>query len=102
MDISNPAWLFEGLLLTILGIVLWRWSARHNTERKLTEANAEATLDKLRGGKAETREHQRERAKTASMLDLTRFVGVVGFLFIIGGLLMMALGLFAAEPPTPL
>lgn len=102
MDISNPAWLFEGLLLTILGIVLWRWSARHNTERKLTEANAEATLDKLRGGKTESREHQRERAKTASLLDLTRFVGVVGFLFIIGGLLMMALGLFAPEPPTPL
>ena len=95
MDISNPAWLLEGLLLTILGIVLWRWSSRHNTERKLAESSAEATLKALTGGQGETREQKRERTKTSSLLDLTRFVGVVGFLFVMSGLLLMALGLFA-------
>ncbi len=95
MDIAYPSWLLAGLLLTAVGIWLWRWSSRHDTSSKLAEANAEATLKALKGQQGETREQKRERTKTSSLLDLTRFVGVVGFLLIMTGLLLMALGLFA-------
>ena len=95
MDIAYPSWLLAGLLLTVLGLTIWRWSSRHNTERKVAAANVEAALNALKGGKAETREHQRERVKDSSRLDIARFAGVAGFLILMSGLLLMALGLFA-------
>ena len=94
MDIADPGWLVTGIALTILGILIWRWSSRNNNARELAEASAEATIGALKGGRGETREQVRERRNASSRLDVTRFVGIVGFLFVISGLLLAALGLF--------
>ena len=95
MDIANPTWLLAGLLLTVLGVLLWRWSSRPNNARKLADASTAATIDALtKGGQGETREQSRERRNASSRLDFSRFVGVVGFLLALSGLLLAALGLF--------
>jgi ABC-type transport system involved in cytochrome c biogenesis permease subunit len=97
MEIANPAYLLIGFLTTAVGIVMWRWASRHNYARKLADANAQATLEALTKGTTESREKARERVNISSRQDISRFIGVVGFLLILGGLLLITLGLFAPE-----
>ena len=96
MDIANPSFVLVGLLLTVAGILMWRWSSRHNYARKLADANARATLEALtKGGSVESRQQARERLNISSRQDVSRFGGVVGFLLLLAGLLLVTLGLFA-------
>ena len=98
LETADYGWLFMGLLLAAGGFLLIRWSNRHNVSDELADVNREAAARALTksGPAPDARDKAaRKRAYTARQ-DISRFVGVVGFLLLISGLLLAALGLFPA------
>jgi uncharacterized membrane protein len=101
MDIlatANWGWVLTGLLLTLLGIALIWWSNQHNVSAELTDANREAAARALTktGPAPDARDKAARKRANSARQDISRFIGVVGFLLLMSGLLLTALGVFAA------
>jgi hypothetical protein len=94
--IANPEWLLIGLVLTLIGFLLVRWTTRRDGSRELNDAARSAAIDVLKGAAAskDAREQEAKLTVASNRQDLLRFAGVVGFLLLISGLLMTAFGLF--------
>lgn len=96
LPVADWGWLFSGLLMVVGGIWLIRWSNRHNPSDELEKANREAAARALtKSGPAPDARDKAARKRAASdRQDISRFIGVVGFLLLISGLLLAALGTF--------
>ena len=96
LPVADWGWLFAGLLLVIGGFVLIRWSTRHNVSVELSAANREAAARALTksGPSPDARDKAARKRAFSARQDISRFVGVVGFLLLISGLLLAALGVF--------
>src|SRR5512136_701681 len=92
---SHPIWIYAGLLLVLAGYWLFRWSSRNSAASEIANATKEAALHKLFKGNPgdpppavkKLPEHHFRRA-------IAQFLGIVGFLLIIAGLMAALLGIF--------
>lgn len=96
MGIDDPKLLLIGLLMTIVGVLIIRWSSRFDASREIAQSTKTAAIDVLSGAAKtkEARERASERVAASSRRDFARFVGVLGFLILIAGLIAVALGVF--------
>ena len=88
----------SGLTMVVAGTLLIWWSNRHNASRELANESKEATVGALTHTPTPARSSKAARRATTSRSDFSRFVGVVGFVLLIGGLLLATIGMFNSQP----
>lgn len=87
-----------GLTMVLVGALLIWWSNRHNAARELAAESKEATVGALTHTPVPARSSKSERRATTSRQDFSRFIGVLGFILLIGGLLLATIGMFNSQP----
>jgi hypothetical protein len=97
--ILHPKWIVTGLALCLGGIWLFRWGRRNDRSGEIAAATAEAAINKLRKNTSpkekppaagSTRSSAAERFRNS----MAQFLGIVGALMIIAGLVSMIFGVF--------
>lgn len=112
MQIDDPSWLIAGLVVCALGVWLIRWAARNNMASEIKDAAVSATLSALaKRGRPDLPDNVKARmselnaaggvtgkAKTvagyAVRNSLSQVFGVLGFILLMAGLLVAAIGIF--------
>ena len=87
----------SGLVMVVTGGLLIWWSSRHNASRELAEESRQATVGALTHTPTPARSSKSARRATTSRTDFARFVGVAGFVLLIGGLLLATIGMFNSQ-----
>ncbi len=112
MQIDEPTWLIFGLILCALGIWLIRWAARNNMASEIKDAAVSATLSALaKRGRPDVPDNVKAKlseleaaagvtgkAKTVARYavrnSLSQLFGVLGFILLMAGLVIAAIGIF--------
>ncbi len=95
----HPEWIVAGIALFLGGIWLFRWGRRNNKSAEIAAATAEAAINKLRknsSAKINTAASGSTRGSAAVRFrnSMAQFLGIVGALMIIAGLVAMIFGVF--------
>jgi hypothetical protein len=102
--LAHPPWIVAGILLVLVGALLFRWGRRNDTSAAIASAGARAALNRLRGKKstaATGADHAgvTRRASGVSMAvkfrnSMAQFLGIVGILMMLAGLTAVVFGMF--------
>jgi hypothetical protein len=93
---SHPLWITSGILLTLAGFWLFRWARQNSAANEINLATREAAVQKLlkTPGAKSPADAAKKRASANFRNAMSQFLGIVGFLLIIGGLTSIVLGIF--------
>jgi hypothetical protein len=93
---GHPLWISSGVLMLVIGALLFRWARRSTAAHRVAVATREAAVDKLfKGGqKSSQQSAQKTLAPHRFRQAMAQLFGVIGFLLIIAGLMAIFLGIF--------
>jgi hypothetical protein len=92
---GHPLWISSGVLMVVIGYLLFRWARRSNAAEQIANATREAAVDKLiRGQKSSAQASSKKLAPHYFRRAMAQFFGIIGFLLIIAGLMAIFLGIF--------
>lgn len=96
---GHPHWIVAGILLILGGFTLFRWARRNDNRAEIAAASAEAAFSKLRkksSGKAPAEPATTANRGMAARFrnSMAQFLGIVGVLAIIAGLVALIFGIF--------
>lgn len=112
LSLNHPGWIAIGLALIVAGIWLIRWANRNNMASAIAEATAEAAFKGIRKGaapdmpatiKARLDDVNSAPTKTGKAKKiagygirhaLSQVFGVAGFILLVVGVMLVALGAF--------
>jgi len=84
---GHPLWITSGVLLVIVGFLLFRWARRLGAPNRNAATSRDASVGKILKG-------QKAPATGSFRRAMSQFFGIVGFLMIIAGLMAIFLGVF--------
>lgn len=88
---GHPLWIGSGVLLVIIGFLLFRWARRLGAPDRNATAQHDASVGKIfKGGQ----KGPKSSAPGSFRRAMSQFFGIVGFLLIITGLMAIFLGIF--------
>lgn len=87
---GHPLWITSGVLLVIVGFLLFRWARRLGAPDRNTAAQRDASVGKILKGQ----KNPKAAAPGSFRRAMSQFFGIVGFLMILAGLLAIVLGIF--------
>jgi Na+/melibiose symporter-like transporter len=93
---AHPHWIVAGILLILGGFWLFRWARRNDSRAAISTAATAAAINKLRRnspGKTSPRPVRASMAETFRNA-MSQFLGIVGLLMIIAGLVAAIFGVF--------
>ena len=96
---DHPLWIVAGVALIFAGLWLFRWARRNDASAEIAAATAEAAFGKFRKNsstKDQGKSAAASRAKRAVYFrnSMAQFLGIVGVLAIITGIVAMVFGIF--------
>lgn len=92
---GHPKWIVAGVLLLLAGLWLFRWASRNNSADEVAAATTEAAINKfLKKGAAGSPAPAKKRAMAQFRHAMSQFIGIIGFLLILAGLMAALLGVF--------
>lgn len=94
---AHPIWISTGIVLFVVGFLLVRWAARSRSSSH-GAAVKQSAIRKLFGAPPRNREAARKMPGPSFRGSMAQFLGIVGFLLIIAGLLAALLGIFYVAP----
>ena len=96
LENADWSWLLMGLLLVVAGILLIKWSNRNDVSDILADTKREEAVRAITGSgpPPDARNKAARKRAFSARQDISRFIGVVGFLVLLSGLLLAALGAF--------
>jgi hypothetical protein len=86
---GHPLWITSGVLLVIVGFLLFRWARRLGAPDR-NAAQRDASVGKIFKGQ----KNSKASAPGSFRRAMSQFFGIVGFLMILAGLLAIVLGIF--------
>jgi hypothetical protein len=88
---GHPLWISSGVVLIVVGFLLFRWARRLGSSDRVAAAQREASAGKIfKGGQ----KPPKSSASSNFRRSMSQFFGIVGFLMIIAGLMAIFLGIF--------
>jgi len=97
MDASfgHPIWISSGVLLIVIGFIMFRWARRNDAMDEVNLAAREAAVQKLlKTPGAKPPGTSKKRATANFRHAMSQFFGIVGFLLIIAGIVAAIFGVF--------
>jgi hypothetical protein len=91
---AHPLWISSGVLLMLVGFLLFRWARRSDPSAAITAATREATARKIFGGGRKTARAPQNLAPHRFRRAMSQLFGIIGFLLVIAGLMAAFLGIF--------
>jgi hypothetical protein len=96
---AHPHWIVAGVLLILGGMALFRWARRNDNRAAMAVATTEAAFSKFRKkspGKAPAEPATTAKTGMAARFrnSMAQFLGIVGVLAIIAGLVALIFGAF--------
>lgn len=102
-SMQHPLWIFVGLMLVLVGILLVRWAARNDMTSAISQATAQSAIGALlrrssKSGRRKARAEEKANRPTgyAARHAMSQLAGAVGFILIMAGLLAAVLGVYYA------
>ncbi|MFA5955743.1 hypothetical protein [Hyphomicrobium sp.] len=98
---AHPRWIVAGILLILGGFWLFRWARRNDSRAEIAALTASAAINKLRKnspGRSQIKPATSARGGAMARFrnSMAQFLGIVGLLMIIAGLVAMVFGAFYA------
>lgn len=111
-SMTHPSWVATGIVMIGIGIWLIRWASRNNMISTITDATTEAAISAMRrrgrpdmpselksrlddvSSEATATGKTKKVARYAFRHAMSQLFGVVGFLAVVGGLLLAILGIY--------
>jgi len=87
---GHPLWITSGVLLVIVGFLLFRWARRLGAPASSVPAQRDASVGKILKGQKSSKAAGPGSFRRA----MSQFFGIVGFLMILAGLMAIFLGIF--------
>ena len=93
---GHPLWISSGVILFVVGVMLFRWARSNDVSADIANATREATLTKLlKGGQtADGQIASKKMATNNFRRAMSQLFGIIGFLLAIAGLMAGLLGIF--------
>jgi hypothetical protein len=92
---GHPLWISSGVLMVVVGLLLFRWARRSKAADQIASATREAAVDKLiKGQKGSSQAASKKLAPHYFRRAMAQLFGIIGFLLIIAGLMAIFLGIF--------
>jgi hypothetical protein len=96
---GHPQWIVAGVLLILGGFWLFRWARRNDASAEIAAATTEAAINKLRKNSAATVNTKPATSAGGGAAvrfrnSMAQFLGIVGILMVIAGLVAMVFGVF--------
>lgn len=94
-NFGHPLWISSGILLMVVGFLLFRWARHDDAAERIATATREAAVNKLfKGGGGPQKSAPQQLGKHHFRRAMAQFFGIVGFLLIVAGLMAAFLGIF--------
>lgn len=92
---AHPLWISSGVLMVVVGFLLFRWARRSTAAETIASATRQAAVDRLiKGEKRSGQAAPQKLAPHYFRRAMAQLFGIVGFLLIIAGLMAIILGIF--------
>lgn len=94
---GHPLWISSGVLMMLVGFLLFRWARRDDAAEHIAKATREAAVNKMLKGGGPPRSGGPSSKNLAThhfRRAMAQLFGIVGFLLIIAGLMAALLGMF--------
>lgn len=92
---GHPLWISSGVILMLVGFLLFRWARSINAAEEVSAATKEAAVAKiLKGGQVRDAAASKKLATYNFRRAMSQLFGIIGFLLIIAGLMAVTLGIF--------
>lgn len=87
---GHPLWVASGVLLVIVGFLLFRWARRLGATAQTAPVQRDASVGKIFKGQKSSKAAGPGSFRRA----MSQFFGIVGFLLMLAGMMAIFLGIF--------
>ncbi len=101
---AHAHWILTGTLLLFAGLWLFRWARRNDNRAEIAMASTEAALNKLRKPSPGSTRPAATSPKSGTAArfrnSMAQFIGIVGVVMVIAGLVLIVFGIFYPPDAT--